>query len=219
MGGGPVLHPARETFMPVVIGVAGGSGSGKTTVVQAIVRALGAEAVTHIEHDAYYFDRSTVPPEERLAINYDHPDALESDLLVRHLEALRAGRRADVPVYDFAAHTRRSEPRTVFPRAVVIVEGILILAEPRLRALMDVRVFVDTDPDIRFIRRLLRDTRTRGRTVDEVVQQYLSTVQPMHLEFVEPSKRHAHVIIPEGGQNQVAVDMLIAKIRSVMTAR
>lgn len=204
--------------MPVVIGVAGGSGSGKTTVVQAIVRALGADAVTHIEHDAYYFDRSAVPPAERLAINYDHPDALESDLLVRHLEALRAGRGADVPIYDFAAHTRRAEPRTVVPRAVVIVEGILILAEPRLRTLMDIRVFVDTDPDIRFIRRLLRDTRKRGRTVDEVVQQYLGTVQPMHLEFVEPSKRHAHVIIPEGGQNQVAVDMLIAKIRSVMTA-
>lgn len=203
--------------MPVVIGVAGGSASGKTTVVREIVRALGADAVTHVEHDSYYFDRSAVPPAQRLAINYDHPDALESDLLVRHLELLRAGQPVDVPVYDFAAHTRLPEARTALPRAVVIVEGILILAEPRLRALMDIRVFVDTDPDIRFIRRLLRDTRTRGRTVDDVVQQYLDTVQPMHLEFVEPSKRHAHVIIPEGGRNQVAVDMLIAKIRSVLT--
>lgn len=202
--------------MPVVIGVAGGSGSGKTTVVQAIVRALGAEAVTHIEHDAYYFDRSTVPPEERLAINYDHPDALESDLLVRHLEALRAGRRADVPVYDFAAHTRRSEPRTVFPRAVVIVEGILILAEPRLRALMDVRVFVDTDPDIRFIRRLLRDINERGRSVQSVVEQYQSTVRPMHLRFVEPTKRYADVIIPEGGYNEVALEMVILRIESLL---
>ena len=204
--------------MPVVIGVAGGSASGKTTVVQEIVRALGAHAVTHIEHDAYYFDRSAVPPAERLAINYDHPDALESDLLIRHLEALRAGRAVEVPVYDFARHTRHAETRTALPRSAVIVEGILILAEPRLRALMDIRVFVDTDADIRFIRRLVRDLRTRGRSVDDVVQQYLGTVQPMHLEFVEPSKRHAHVIIPEGGRNQVAVDMLITKIRSVLPA-
>jgi uridine kinase len=203
--------------MPVVIGVAGGSGSGKTTVVQAIVRALGPDTVTHLEHDSYYVDRSAVPPAERLAINYDHPDALESDLLIRHLELLRTGRPVDVPVYDFAAHTRLTATRTALPRAVVIVEGILILAEPRLRALMDIRVFVDTDPDIRFIRRLLRDTRKRGRSVDEVVQQYLDTVRPMHLEFVEPGKRHAHVIIPEGGRNQVAVDMLIARIRSVLT--
>jgi len=202
----------------VVIGVAGGSASGKTTVVQEIVRALGTDAVTHIEHDAYYFDRSAVPPGERLGINYDHPDALESDLLIRHLEELRAGRAVEVPVYDFARHTRRAETRTALPRSAVIVEGILILAEPRLRALMDIRVFVDTDADIRFIRRLLRDLRTRGRSVDDVVQQYLGTVQPMHLEFVEPSKRHAHVIIPEGGRNQVAVDMLIAKIRSVLPA-
>jgi uridine kinase len=200
-----------------VIGVAGGSASGKTTVVQEIVRALGADAVTHIEHDAYYLDRSAVPPTQRLAINYDHPDALETELLIRHLEALRAGHAADVPVYDFAAHTRLPQTRTVLPRPIVIVEGILILAEPRLRTLMDIRVFVDADADIRFIRRLLRDIRKRGRSVDDVVRQYLDTVQPMHLEFVEPSKRHAHVIIPEGGRNQVAVDMLISKIRSVLT--
>jgi uridine kinase len=200
----------------VVIGVAGGSGSGKTTVVREITRALGPDTVTVIEHDAYYYDRSAVPPAERLAINYDHPDALETGLLVRHLQALRAGHPADVPVYDFAAHTRYAETRSAPPRPVVIVEGILILTEPALRALMDIRVFVDTDADIRFIRRLERDIRKRGRSVDDVIRQYLGTVQPMHLEFVEPSKRHAHVIIPEGGQNQVAVDMLITKIRSVL---
>ena len=200
----------------VVIGVAGGSGSGKTTVVREIVRALGQDAVTVIEHDAYYLDRSAVPPEHRLAINYDHPDALETELLVAHLRALRAGQSVEVPLYDFAAHTRQAGTRTVQPRSVVIVEGILILAEPGLRDLMDIRVFVDTDPDIRFIRRLMRDLRKRSRSVDDVVKQYLDTVQPMHLEFVEPSKRHAHVIIPEGGQNRVAVDMLITKIRSVL---
>lgn len=201
---------------PVIIGVAGGSGSGKTTVVQAISDALGPDEVTIIPHDAYYYDRSTVPPDERVAINYDHPDALETSLLVRHLEALRAGGAVQIPVYDFAEHARRADTVTAHPRKVVIVDGILILAERLLRALMDIRVFVETDADIRFIRRLLRDTRKRGRTVESVVQQYLDTVQPMHLEFVEPSRRYAHVIIPEGGKNQVAVDMLITKIRAVL---
>ena len=201
---------------PIVIGVAGGTGSGKTTVVEAIVEALGPEDVTIIAHDAYYVDRSDVPPERRLAINYDHPDALETSLLVTHLEALRDGRPVAVPVYDFAAHTRRPETTTARPRRVIILDGILILAERRLRDLMDIRVFVETDADIRFIRRLLRDTHTRGRSVESVVEQYLDTVQPMHLEFVEPSRRHAHLIIPEGGQNRVAVDMLITKIRSVL---
>lgn len=201
---------------PVVIGVAGGSGSGKTTVVRAIVEALGPEGVTIVAHDAYYFDRGDVPPDRRLEINYDHPDALETTLLVEHLQSLRAGKPIEVPVYDFAEHTRRPETTTAWPRRVIILDGILILAERRLRDLMDIRVFVETDADIRFIRRLLRDTRKRGRSVEAVVQQYLDTVQPMHLEFVEPSRRHAHVIIPEGGRNRVAVDMLITKIRSVL---
>jgi uridine kinase len=201
---------------PVVIGVAGGSASGKTTVVDEIVAALGSDQVTVIAHDAYYHDRSHVPPAERVHINYDHPDALETDLLVRHLEALRAGRAVEVPIYDFAAHTRSRETRRAEPRKAVILEGILILAERALRELMDIRVFVDTDADIRFIRRLMRDVNERGRTVDSVVQQYLETVQPMHLEFVEPSKRHAHVIIPEGGRNRVAVEMLIARITTVL---
>lgn len=201
---------------PVVIGVAGGSGSGKTTVVNAIVRGIGRRQVTVIPHDAYYHDRSAVPPAERAGLNYDHPDALDTALLVEHLEALRAGRPAAVPVYDFAEHRRTDETLTAEPRAVLIVEGILILAEPALRQRMDIRVFVDTDADIRFIRRLRRDTRERGRTVDAVIAQYLRTVQPMHLEFVEPSKRHAHVIIPEGGENRVAVDMLIARIEAAL---
>jgi uridine kinase len=201
---------------PIVIGVAGGSASGKTTVVTEIVGALGADQVTVIEHDAYYHDRSSVPADQRPHVNYDHPDALETDLLVRQLHALRAGQPVAVPVYDFATHTRAARTVAALPRKVVILEGILILAEPALRELMDVRVYVDADADIRLIRRLERDIRERGRSLESVVAQYLETVQPMHLEFVEPSKRHAHVIIPEGGRNRVAVDMLLAKIRAVL---
>ncbi|MDH3495155.1 MAG: uridine kinase [Gemmatimonadota bacterium] len=201
---------------PIVIGVAGGSGSGKTTVVTEIVRALGPDQVTVIQHDSYYYDRSAVPPTERVHINYDHPDALETELLVTHLTTLKAGAMVGVPVYDFAAHTRSRETWTALPRKVVILEGILILAERHLRDLMDIRVYVDTDADIRFIRRLRRDLRDRGRTLESVIQQYLETVQPMHLEFVEPSKRHAHVIVPQGGRNRVAVDMLLTKIRAIL---
>lgn len=200
---------------PVILGVAGGSGSGKTTVVREVVRLLGPDAVTVIEHDWYYCDRSHVPPEEREGINYDHPDALESDLLVRHLAMLLDGREVDAPVYDFATHTRRSETRRVRPRRVLIVDGILVLAEPALRELMDIRVFVDTDADLRLHRRIERDLRDRGRTLDSVMRQYLETARPMHLEFVEPSKRHAHVIIPEGGKNSVGVDMLVTKVRAI----
>jgi len=200
---------------PIVIGVAGGSASGKTTVVTEIVGALGADQITVIEHDAYYQDRSTVPADRREEINYDHPDALETDLLIRHLHELRVGRPVAVPVYDFATHTRSARSVTALPRRLIILEGILILAVPALRALMDIRVYVDTDADIRLIRRLERDLQQRGRSLDSVVRQYLQTVRPMHLEFVEPSKRHAHVIIPEGGRNRVAVDMLLAKVRSI----
>lgn len=200
---------------PAIIGVAGGTGSGKTTVVREIVRRLGAEDVAVVQHDSYYRDRSGIPPAERTLVNYDHPDALETSLLVEHLRALRDGRTVQVPVYDFSTHTRTAEIATLAPRKVVIVEGILILAEPELRALMSIRVFVDTDADIRMIRRLRRDLRERGRTLESVVAQYLETVRPMHLEFVEPSKRHAHIIIPEGGENFVAVDMLVARIRAI----
>ncbi len=201
---------------PVILGVAGGSGSGKTTVVREIVNALGPEQVAVIHHDSYYRDASHLPLEERTAINYDHPDALETGLLVTHLQRLRHGEAVDVPVYDFTAHVRRTERQHVSPSKVIIVDGLLILWDPALRSLMDIKVFVDTDSDLRFIRRLQRDIRERGRTAESVIRQYIDNVRPMHLEFVEPSKRYADVIIPEGGQNRVAVDMLITKVRSVV---
>ncbi len=203
---------------PTIIGVAGGTGSGKTTVVREIVRTLGDSDVLVIQHDAYYRDRSHLPPAERDKINYDHPDALETPLLVEHLQALQAGRAVELPLYDFATHTRRPERVRVEPKPVIIVEGILVLAEPALRQMFDIKVFVDTDADIRFIRRLERDISERARTRASVVKQYLETVRPMHLEFVEPSKRYADIIIPEGGYNEVAVDMLIIKIQSLVAA-
>lgn len=200
---------------PIILGVAGGSGSGKTTIVREIVQALGSDRISVIHHDSYYCDRSSVPAEERESINYDHPDALETRLLVRHLEELRAGRAVDVPVYDFSSHTRTERVMHVQPSPVVIVEGILILAERALRELMDIRVFVRTDADLRVIRRIERDLAERERSLESVVEQYVKTVRPMHLEFVEPSERWAHVIIPEGGHNRVGVEMLIARIRAV----
>jgi len=201
-----------------VIGVAGGSGSGKTTVVRRIVESIGDGEVIVLEHDRYYRDRGDLRLEERAALNYDHPDSLETDLLVSHLETLRAGRSVDVPMYDFARYAREESTETVAPRRAVIVEGILIYTDAALRRLMDVKVFVDTDDDTRFIRRLQRDISERGRTVQSVIDQYLSTVKPMHLEFVEPSKRYADIIIPQGGHNAVAIDMLMTLIRS-LTAR
>ena len=201
--------------MPVVIGVAGGSGSGKTTVVQRIVESLGEDQVTILEHDRYYRDRSDLRLEERAALNYDHPDSLETDLLVRHVEELKSGRPVEVPAYDFARYNRKTARERAEPRPAIIVEGILIFADAPLRKLMDVKVFVDTDGDTRFIRRLQRDTAERGRTVQSVIEQYLSTVKPMHLEFVEPSKRYADIIIPQGGHNVVAIDMLLTLIRSL----
>ena len=200
---------------PIVIGVAGGSGSGKTTVVRRIVESIGDEQVTVLEHDRYYRDRNDLRLEERAALNYDHPDSLETDLLVAHLEELRAGRPVEVPVYDFARYARKPETVPAEARRAIIVEGILIFTDPALRRLMDVKVFVDADDDTRFIRRLQRDMVERGRTVQSVIDQYLGTVKPMHLEFVEPSKRYADVIIPLGGHNAVAIDMLLTLIRSL----
>ena len=200
---------------PIILGVAGGSGSGKTTIVREIVQALGPDRISVIHHDSYYCDRSSVPAEERESLNYDHPDALETRLLVRHLEELRAGRAVEVPVYDFSTHTRTERVEHVQPRPIVIVEGILILAERALRELMDIRVFVRTDADLRVIRRIERDVAQRERSLESVVEQYVKTVRPMHLEFVEPSERWAHVIIPEGGHNRVGVEMLIARIRAL----
>jgi uridine kinase len=199
----------------MVIGVAGGSGSGKTTVVRRIVESLGNEQVTVLEHDRYYRDRIDLRLEERAALNYDHPDSLETDLLVRHVLELREGRPVDLPVYDFARYARQSIHETALPRRAIIVEGILILTDPALRPLMDIKVFVDTDDDTRFIRRLQRDMSERGRTVQSVIDQYLATVKPMHLEFVEPSKRYADIIIPQGGHNAVAIDMLLTLIRGL----
>lgn len=203
---------------PIVIGVAGGSGSGKTTVVRRIVDALGDAQVTVLEHDRYYRDRNDLRLEERAALNYDHPDSLETDLMVRHLHDLRAGRSIDAPLYDFARYVRHAETEKVAARRAIIVEGILIYTDAALRGLMDVKVFVDTDDDTRFIRRLQRDITERGRTVQSVIDQYLGTVKPMHLEFVEPSKRYADIIVPQGGHNAVAIDMLLTLIRGLTSA-
>ncbi len=200
---------------PVVIGVAGGSGSGKTTVVSKIAESLGSDQVVVLEHDRYYRDHIELRLEERAALNYDHPDSLETDLLVRHVEQLRAGLAVDLPLYDFARHARKKATEHVEPRRAIIVEGILIFTDAALRDLMDIKVFVDTDDDTRFIRRLQRDVAERGRTMQSVVDQYLSTVKPMHLEFVEPSKRYADIIIPRGGHNDVAIGMLLTLIRSL----
>lgn len=201
---------------PIVVGVAGGSGSGKTTVVRTIMRYLGDAAATVIHHDSYYRDTSHLTEEARLAINYDHPDSLETELLVDHLKELRAGRGVAIPMYDFAEHRRLPDREHVEPCKVIIVDGLLILWDPALRALMDIKVYVDTDADLRFIRRLERDIRERGRSTESVIQQYTRTVRPMHLEFVEPSKRYADVIFPQGGHNEVAVDMLVTKVRSIL---
>jgi uridine kinase len=206
------MSDARRS--PIVIGVAGGSGSGKTTVVQRIVESLGDADVTVLDHDRYYRDRNDLRLEERALLNYDHPDALETDLLVRHVRALRGGQSVDVPRYDFTRHARLPDTARVHPRRALIVEGILIFTDAGLRALMDLKVFVDTDADTRFIRRLQRDVSERGRTMDSVIDQYQSTVKPMHLDFVEPSKRYADIIIPQGGHNAVAIDLLLTLIRS-----
>jgi uridine kinase len=202
--------------MSIIIGVAGGSGSGKTTVVRRIVKDLGADQVTVLHHDSYYRDASQLPFEQRQQINYDHPDSLETELLVTHLGTLRDGDAVEVPVYDFTSHSRLRAHQRAVARKVIILDGLLILWDHRLRELMDIKVFVDTDPDIRFIRRLSRDIEERGRSPDSVIRQYLETVRPMHLEFVEPSKRYADLIVPQGGHNRVAVDMLITKVRAIL---
>ena len=199
---------------PLILGVAGGSGSGKTTVVSQIIRAMEPVPVSLLHHDSYYRDHPDLSDQERARLNYDHPDVLETPLLADHLRELLAGQAVEEPVYDFTTHSRTDETRRIEPNPVVIVDGILILAEPELRELMDIRVFVETDSDLRFIRRLLRDTQERGRSVDSVIHQYQATVRPMHLEFVEPSRRHADVIVPFGRENRVAISMLVARLRA-----
>jgi len=201
---------------PLVIGIAGGSGSGKTTVAQEILNRVGPERIAYLPHDAYYKDLSGLPPVQRAEVNFDHPNSLDNDLLISHVEQLKAHKPAKLPVYDFSTHSRTSQTLLIAPRNVIIVEGILIFAEPKLRRLFDVKIFVDTDSDIRFIRRLQRDISERGRNTESVIHQYLKTVRPMHMEFVEPSKRYADIIIPEGGFNTAAVDMVVARLETLL---
>lgn len=205
-----------QTNSPFIIGVAGGSGSGKTTVVNNLIEVLQGTSTVILHHDNYYRDQSHLPMEERTQTNYDHPDSLETSLLVEHLKQLSQGKTIQVPIYDFMNHTRSQETIEVQPAQVILVEGILIFDDPALRELYNLKVFVDTDDDIRLIRRMQRDTAERGRSVENVIEQYLHTVRPMYQQFVEPCKRFADVIIPEGGFNQVALDLLLARVREVL---
>ncbi|HLQ71500.1 MAG TPA: uridine kinase [Bacillota bacterium] len=204
---------------PVVIGVAGGSGSGKTTVTRSICQRFSDQTILVIEQDYYYKDQAHLPFEERLNTNYDHPLAFDNDLLIEHIHDLINHKSINKPVYDYKIHTRSSETIHVEPKDVIILEGILILEDPRLVDLMDIKVYVDTDADVRIIRRLLRDIKERGRTLDSVIDQYVNNVRPMHLQFVEPTKRYSDIIIPEGGQNQVAIDIMATKIEKILMGR
>jgi uridine kinase len=198
----------------VVLGISGGTGSGKTTIAQEIARCLGPDNSVIIHQDSYYLDRSLLPCDTR--VNFDHPSAFDSELLKKHLCELRSGQAVDKPVYSFHTNSRMSETIKVEPKPVMVVEGILVLEDAELRRIMDIKVYVDADADVRFIRRLDRDLRERGRSIESVVDQYMSTVRPMHLQFVEPSKRYADIIIPEGGHNSVALDMIIARLRAML---
>jgi uridine kinase len=201
---------------PVVMGVAGGTASGKTTVAKRILEAVGAPQIAYLNHDAYYHDMSHLSLAERAKLNFDHPNSLETRLMVKHIKKLLKGLPINVPVYDFTNHCRTEETIRVEPAPIILVDGILIFTRRKLRELMDVKVYVDTDADIRFIRRLKRDIKERGRTLESVVDQYMSTVRPMHLKFVEPSKSHADVIIPHGGHNKVAMDMVISSFKELL---
>lgn len=201
---------------PIIIGVAGGSGSGKTTVANEIYRQFPEHSILMIEQDAYYKDQADLPMEKRLKTNYDHPLAFDNDLLIHQLQALMSGSAVQKPVYDYANHTRSNEVISILPRDVIILEGIMILEDSRLRDLMDIKLFVDTDSDMRIIRRLMRDIKERGRTIDSVIDQYTSVVRPMHLQFIEPTKRYADIIVPEGGKNHVAIDLMVTKIKTIL---
>lgn len=201
---------------PIVIGIAGGSGSGKTSVTRAIYEKFSDKNILVLEQDYYYKDQSNIPFEERLKTNYDHPLAFDNDLLIKHVKQLLNFEQIEKPVYDYTMHTRSGKTITVTPKNVIILEGILVLEDMRLRNLMDIKVFVDTDSDIRIIRRILRDINERGRTIDSVIEQYVSVVRLMHLQFIEPTKRYADLIIPEGGQNDVAVDLMATKIQTIV---
>ena len=197
----------------MIIGISGGTGSGKTTVAKSILEAVNADDVVFIQQDSYYRNATDLPLDYRQVVNFDHPDALDNDLLVNHIRRLKAGNAVELPLYDFKTNMRLSETVLIEPKPIVIIEGILIFSDARLLEQMDIKVFVDTPDDIRFIRRLRRDVAERGRTVESVIEQYLATVRPMHMQFVEPSKRYADVIIPEGGHNLVSIDLISGKIR------
>jgi uridine kinase len=199
---------------PLVIGIAGGSGSGKTTVANAIVGRAEPGSIAYIQHDSYYKDLSSLEPAQRVITNFDHPNSLQTELMAEHVHALKAGQAVDVPAYDFTTHTRRKETTHLEPHPIVLVEGILLYVDKEMRDLCDVKLFIDTDADLRFIRRLQRDILERGRTTEMVIEQYLATVRPMHLEFVEPSKRYADLIIPYGGFNEVALEFVVARIET-----
>ncbi|GKV54369.1 uridine kinase [Sporosarcina sp. NCCP-2222] len=201
---------------PLVIGIAGGSGSGKTSVTNRIYNVFKEHSVVVIEQDYYYKDQSHLEFEERLKTNYDHPLAFDTDLLIEHVEMLLERTSISKPVYDYALHTRSNETIEISPKDVIILEGILVLEDPRLRELMDIKLFVDTDADLRIIRRLMRDIQERGRTIDSVIDQYLTVVRPMHNQFIEPTKRYADIIIPEGGHNEVAIDLMVTKIKTIL---
>lgn len=203
---------------PIIIGVAGGTGSGKTTVSRAILQRVGSARIAYIEHDSYYRELSHLSLEERARVNFDHPDSLDNELLIAHLDALCSGQAVEVPIYDFTRHNRKPETHLVQPQPVIMVEGILIFADKALRERMDIKIYVDADADMRFIRRFQRDIRERGRSMESVIEQYLHTVRPMHLEFVEPSKRYADIIIPRGGLNSIAIDMVVARIEDMLAA-
>jgi len=200
----------------MIIGITGGTGSGKTTVARKIISSIGQTNAVYLQQDSYYRNLGDMPLDSRHHANFDHPEALDNGLLLSHLEALRAGECIDRPVYDFVTHTRKAETVRIVPLPVIIVEGILVFFDAQMRSLMDIKIFVDCDADIRFIRRLERDFRERGRSVESVIEQYNATVRPMHLQFVEPARRYADIIIPEGGFNEVGIDLITAKIRSVL---
>lgn len=211
-------EPGRDDASsgPVALGVAGGTGSGKTTVARAILRTVGARRIAFLAQDSYYNDVDWEHDHQLQHHNFDHPDALDNELLIRHVRQLKAGRAVEVPIYDFVRHRRIAETVRVEPRPVILLEGILLFAEPRLRGLLDFKIFVDTPDDVRLIRRIRRDLRERGRELEDVMRQYLRTVRPMHLDFVEPSKRYADVIVPVGGENRVALEMVVARVEELL---
>lgn len=201
---------------PILIGITGGTGSGKSTIAKEIYKKFGEQCIAMIEQDSYYKDQSNLSFEDRVKINYDHPDAFDTRLLVEHLNKLLNGQAIDKPSYDFEVHNRKAETTRVEPREIIIVEGILVLEEIEIRDILDIKIYVDTDADVRIIRRLIRDINERGRTVDSVINQYLNVVRPMHMQFIEPTKRYADIIIPEGGHNKVAIDMIVANIKQFL---